>query len=304
MPIYALYVAAARLLGLKVIGWGLGVEPLWTTLGKLLARFVVGASHHFSVRDRESLRLLRLARVPTEKVKVASDPAFLISAGAEDYGDRSSKPHIIVCLRELSDNHPGINLHYLLPVSLRKRLGIGWKPGTERTSGLVRAAAAGVESCVRSLGGRVSLLALWPGRDDGVLRQVQDAAIAGGADPSTLGLVTNLSRPADIARFIASADLVVSMRLHALIFAARAGVPILALSYARKTRGLMRTLGLEGWTVEVESRTPPPEEVRMKLDRLWRHRHEVAGELRKVSLKVIEKAEGDADEIARILRQS
>src|SRR5262245_19074683 len=70
LPIYAAYAALARLLGVKVIGWGLGAEPLWTLLGRLLARFICASSVHFSVRDTLSKRLLERAGVPRDRVRV------------------------------------------------------------------------------------------------------------------------------------------------------------------------------------------------------------------------------------------
>ena len=302
MPIYSLYVALARLIGLKVIGWGLGVEPLWTRLGKLLARAVVAGSNHFSVRDRESLRLLRIACIPLDRVMVTADPAFLIPVESQGGRGESEAPHTIFCLRDLSDNHPGINLHYLLPVSVRKRLGLGWKPAPQRTEGLIRAIALAVAYCVQELGSRVTLLALWPGRDDSILKRVRDTAVALSADPAMVSIQADTSRPGKAAQFVASADMLVSMRLHALIFAARGGVPMLALAYARKMRGLMHALNMERWLVEVESRTPPAEEITMKLEKLWAQRERVGSELGAAGEEARARAEADADEIARVLR--
>ena len=108
-------------------------------------------------------------------------------------------------------------------------------------------------------------------------------------------------RPSEVARFVARADLLVSMRLHALVFAARAGVPMLALAYARKMRGLMRALGMERWVVEVESRTPPREEIVMKIDKLWEQRDVIKESLQAAGEQARIRAEADADEVARVL---
>jgi polysaccharide pyruvyl transferase CsaB len=301
LPLYALFVGLARLFGLRVVAWGLGVEPIWTRLGKLLARAIVGMSSRFSVRDHESLRLLRVAGVPTEKVQVTTDPAFLIPV-PEKAGQSSDRRHVIFCLRDLSDNHPGINLHYLLPVSVRKRLGVGWKPTRERADGLVEAMGAGVEYCVGTLDTDVTLLALWPGRDDLVLESVQRDATRRGVPARRVRMETEMGTPQDVARFVAGADLLVSMRLHALIFAAAAGVPTLALAYARKMRGEMTALSMERWVVEVESRTPSPEEVTGKLAALWQNRREVSTQIKRAAERARDRAEGDADVIASFIR--
>src|SRR5205814_4151378 len=105
--------------------------------------------------------------------------------------------------------------------------------------------------------------------------------------------------PGQFSGYVGKADLLVSMRLHALIFAAVQGVPMLAVSYARKVRGLMRELGFERWVVEVETRTAHPEELEMKLRQLWGMRHAEGERLKRAAAHAREIAEADAEEIAR-----
>jgi polysaccharide pyruvyl transferase CsaB len=301
LPLYAFFVAVARLMGLKVIGWGLGVEPIWTNLGKILTRFICRNASHFSVRDRVSLRLLLKAGVPADQIKVTTDPAFLITpAPVSQPSNEGSK--VVFCLRSISDNHPGINPHYLLPVSIRQRLVIGWKPPVERKERLVRALARGVVLCVSEFGATVEMLPLWPGRDDAMLDAVVNEATRLGVPPERVKRAEVEQTPRAIATYLASADLLVSMRLHALIFAATSGSPSLALAYARKMRGLMASLGMSRWVVEVDRRTPSPEEVEMKLRHLWAVRAQEAAKLETSAKRARLAAERDAEEIAAILR--
>jgi polysaccharide pyruvyl transferase WcaK-like protein len=269
LPIYALYVMVARLFGLKVIGWGLGVEPLDTLLGKLLARYICTSATYFSVRDEGAKRLLVKAGVPPERITVTADPAFLIEPHERPARQPGEQPVVVFCLRDLPDNRPGLNLHYLLPISVRRKLGLGRDGNERRTAGFVESLARGVRVCVQEFGARVEFVALWPGRDD----QMADAVMR---EAERLGVPGHIMRrievepvASEVAGVVGRADLVVSMRLHALIFGALAGAPVLALAYARKMRGLMRLLGSERWVVEVETRTPPAEEIEMKLRLLW-----------------------------------
>ena len=301
LPIYALFVAVARLMGLKVVGWGLGVEPIWTKLGKLLARFICRNATYFSVRDRVSLRLLLKAGVPASQVKVTTDPAFLINPARPTKSASANAPKVVFCLRSLSDNHPGINLHYLLPVSVRQRLGVGWRPPPERKERLVHALARGVAVCVSEFGATVEMLPLWPGRDDAMLDAVEGEAHKLGVPPEKIERAEVEQTPQAIATYIASADLLVSMRLHALIFAASAGVPSLALVYARKMRGLMASLGMARWVVEVDRRSPPPEEVEMKLRQLWFLRAQEGSKIEGAAVRARQRADKDADAISDVL---
>jgi polysaccharide pyruvyl transferase CsaB len=302
LPVYTLFVMLARLFGLKVVGWGLGVEPIFTLLGEMQARYICQVADHFSVRDFVSKRLLVKAGVPPQKIKITADPAFLIRPDSYVPSEEAPrKPRVIFCIRHLSDNHPGINLHYLLPVSVRKRFSIGWKPPIERHQHFVDAMARGVKVCIEEFGATVALLPLWPGRDDSVLAEVEHAAIKLGVQANSIERADITNTPSGIAGYVGSADLLVSMRLHALIFGARQAVPMLAISYARKVRGLMRTLGAERWVVEVETRNPPLEEVEMKLRLLWQLREEEVHKLKKAGEEAYRRAHADADRIAALL---
>ncbi len=48
----------------------------------------------------------------------------------------------------------------------------------------------------------------------------------------------------ELLALIAGCDLLIGMRLHALVFAALAGVPLVAISYDPKVEGVMEQLGL------------------------------------------------------------
>ena len=208
---------------------------------------------------------------------------------------------MVFCIRHLSDNHPGVNLHYLLPVGIRRRLGIGWRPPKSREERFVQALARAIRLCTTELGADVELLPLWPGRDDEMLDRVERAATLAGVPPGTLRRAQVGWRPAEIARYVGGADMLVSMRLHALIFGAQAGVPLLALSYAHKVRGLMRTLGMERWVIEVETRTPPPKELEMKLRQLWAMREGESQRLMWTAQQARKRAERDADSIVELI---
>jgi L-malate glycosyltransferase len=305
LPIYAAYVALARLLGVRVIGWGLGAEPIWTLLGRLFVRFICDASHYFSLRDTVSKRLLERAGVAPYKLKVTADPAILLEPEpVEEDWPPDGRPTIIFCIRHLPAIQPGFGLHYLLPVSLRHRFGIEWRQEPGRIEGLVEATARGIKVAVHELGARVALLPLWPGRDDEMLDVVERAALKLGVPKEAMHRAYIEDTPGKFAGYVGKADLLVSMRLHALIFAASQGVPMLALSYAHKVRGFMRELDFERWVVEVETRAAHPEELEMKLRQLWSMRHEEAKRLKVEAAHGREMAEADAEEIARLLRRA
>ncbi|HVF98626.1 MAG TPA: polysaccharide pyruvyl transferase family protein [Chloroflexia bacterium] len=302
LPLYALYVALARLRGIPVFGWGLGVGPLYTKLGRLLARFIVASSRYFSVRDAGSIRALRVAGGRPEQVRVTADPAFLIEptpvATREVVGHR---PTVIFCVRHRLHDDPGLNLRYLLPVVVRHRLKLETRPGLEEDRRFAHAVARGVRCCVEEFGARVVLLPFWAERDDEVLRQVEQEALRLGVPGPAIAWARVRHTPSDLAGYIAGADMLVSMRLHALVFGALAGVPALALSYVPKMRALMSLLGARRWVVEVQTRVPSPEEIEMKLRQLWTSRVAEGEKLGAAAARLRVRAEQDALEIVTLL---
>ncbi|HEX8597755.1 MAG TPA: polysaccharide pyruvyl transferase family protein [Chloroflexia bacterium] len=303
LPLYAFYVALARLKGIPLFGWGLGVGPLYTRLGRLLARSIFRASRYFSVRDKESARALRSAGVRADEIRVTADPAFLIEpahvSAPEDPED--DRPTIVFCVRHRLHDDPGLNLRYLLPVSVRHRLRLETRPGVEDDRRFVQAVARGVRCCVQELEARVVLLPFWAERDDEVLRQVEQEALRLGVPDAQIRWAQVRHTPSDLAGYLRCADLLVSMRLHALVFGATAGVPSLALSYVPKMRALMTLLGARRWVVEVQTRVPSPEELEMKLRQLWASRQEEADKIKQSAAKLKTRAEQDARAIGELL---
>jgi polysaccharide pyruvyl transferase WcaK-like protein len=302
LPLYALHVALARLRGIPVFGWGLGVGPLYTKLGRLLARFIVGSSRYFSVRDVGSARVLRAAGVRAEQISVTADPAFLIEpAPVVPEGFAIDKPTVIFCVRHRLHDSPGLNLRYLLPVGVRHRLKLEDRPGLAEDHRFVHAVARGVRCCVEELGARVVLLPFWAERDDEVLRQVEEEALRLGVPRAELAWAQVRHTPSDLAGYLSRADMLVSMRLHALVFGAGAGVPSLALSYVPKMRALMSLLGARRWVIEVQTRVPSPEEIEMKLRQLWALRGAEAERIRAGAARLRARAEQDARAITGLL---
>jgi polysaccharide pyruvyl transferase WcaK-like protein len=303
LPVYAAYALVARLLGVRVIGWGLGAEPLHTLLGRLLVRLIVHSSSYFSVRDEVSLRLLERAGVDPCRVTVTVDPAVLLAEHTpEGRQPEGKRPIVMLCLRHLPVIRPGLNLAYLLPVSVRLRFGLEWKQEPGRVEGLIESASRAVKVAVEELGAYVVLLPLWANRDEEVLELVANEAQRMGVPAERILRAQPQPGPAELAGYVAEADVLVSMRLHALVFGMTRAVPSVALSYARKVRGFMHAMDSERWTVEVERRTPAPDEVAAKIRLLWPTREAERMRLTEQAASVRAIAARDADAIAAVLR--
>ena len=228
--LYYLYsIRQARRMGCKVMMYGCGIGPVTGERSrKWTARVLEEHVDMITLRDLESMETLRSFGVQKPRIHITADPALLMegNAGAAQR-----------FLQRAGLNPEG---HYCLFV-LRP-----WGGTQERLSAI----AAAADYCWEHYGLAPLFYCLEPGRDEEITRsaaamvkapcQVLDPELDG---PGLCGLMGRM-------------DLVVSMRLHALIFACAQQTRVAGISYDPKVSGFMGYLesrscvALEDVTIE------------------------------------------------------
>ena len=227
-------VKMAQMLGKKTLFIAQGIGPLTLPRSRKLVAAVANKLNAITVRDPDSAALLREIGVFHPPIEVTADPALLLSPSIP-----SQKSGFGVALR---------------PWHGQEQLG-------------AQTAAA----CFLRLSGETPrLLPMQPGSDTLIAGQFAGAwAALGGAagparpSPATQGLPALLS-------IIAGCDMMVGMRLHALILAAAAGVPSVALSYDPKVSAFMQSCGQSDAVYDLS--TPNLQRLQELLGRIWAER--------------------------------
>lgn len=218
--------------------------------GKAVVRQFCAGVTRATVRDERS-RTLLAPLVERTRVEVTADPVFLfepdelpLDLDAEGLG-ASSDPLVIVSARR-------------------------WQ-GADRTAVAI---AAAVDRLTEAFGARVAFLPLGGAADAEVSTVVIRRC------RTTPVLLPNYSL-AQAAQVVARARLVIGMRLHSLIIAARLGVPFVALPYDPKVSALLDELQypLEPLFIPGAS-VPPNGEIERRIDAIWSRRDELAAHLR------------------------
>ena len=214
---YLLSIRLAKLTGNRVLMYGCGIGPVsGEGCRKSAARVIDRNVDAITLREDLSAEELKTMGVTKPKVYVTADPALLLEAGSEGAVDGF-----------LLGNNIDPAGRYALFV-LREWQGFEAKK---------RAFVQSAKHVKEAYGLTPIFFALEPGRDLPPSREVaRELAFE----------CPMLSAPADeklIIGMMKKMQVVVSMRLHALIFASSVAAPLVAVSYDPKVTGFMHYIG-------------------------------------------------------------
>ena len=216
LPASVLYYLAVCLLaglcGCRVMFYGQGIGPLRGRLARFLVRLAAGRVDLVAVRDPGSRDLLRSLGV-RRPVHVTADPVLAWrpeGRGAPPPGLPLDRPFLAVSLRPWPEEER-------------------WLPAVARAA----------DRAARLWGMVPVFLPFARGADVPVCERARRLM----AEGSRAVLLPELG-PEGLYEVVAKAGLVLGMRLHSLIFAALARVPMVGLAYDPKVAGFMELLGI------------------------------------------------------------
>ena len=226
--------AAARAAARPVMLYGVGVGPLMTEAAKRVARFLGEEASAITVRDAASAELLVECGVARTRVQVAADPAMSVQPGEAGAArgwlvraglDTASRPLIALNLRPWF-RFGGVNAG--APEAMERL--------TARAGELIRA-------LVERLGATVALLPMQRLHDDD--RAALERVLKAAGNPGSARIVEPPMGPPELVAALAQFDLMIGMRLHAVMLAADAGVPFVALPYVQKVWDFCAAMGMQ-----------------------------------------------------------
>jgi polysaccharide pyruvyl transferase CsaB len=207
----------ARRMGKKVVVYANGIGPVLRPMNRALTSRVLSGVDLITLRERGSLVELEGLGVVGPRVEVTADPVFGL------------QPATPAKAREiLAGEDVGATGGLKVGVSVRRWQGLeGW----------AGAVAAVADRLVDEHGAQVVFLPMeFPGDVE-----------------ACRGVAARMRRPAVILRgkymadeymaLVGELDLLIGMRLHSLIFAARQEVPLVGLVYDPKVRGFLESIG-------------------------------------------------------------
>lgn len=232
-------VRAAQMLGKKTMFVAQGIGPLRRSRTRALVAGVANKLSAITVRDEASADLLREIGVTRPPIEVTADPALLLG------------PELLP--------HPDTNA-----------FGVALRPWP----GQAGLAARVADACqIAFPEGQPCLLPMQPGSDTTPAEQF---AAQWHQEERAVFCFPETGLDA-IVQSIGACQLIVGMRLHALILAAACGVPSAALSYDPKVAAFMAQSGQADAVYDLAQ---PPDELAPLLARVWGAREARAEALR------------------------
>ncbi len=318
LPYYLGVVMTARALRVPVFFYAQGIGPIRGPFGRLLMRVVANRVQFITVRDDESKALLESLGVRRPKVDVTADPAFAwdppearrISVGGALMEKAmgicpipGSAPIIGIAARPwgCAPAAPGgKNERRKQEVFEASRFG----PAAKALVGAIRFLREGTEGDELARAHYVLLPFHW--RDDYPLAHAVAGELAReGFMPSGKhgagAYVMPELRPEELLAAIGQVDLLVGMRLHALIFAAARGVPMVGIEYDPKVTSLLGRLGQRsaGRAEEAEARG-----LAFSIAEAWRSRAELRERLDQAVPDLKEQAKRTARLAVKVMEES
>lgn len=207
-------VLLARLLGKPAVLYAQGFGPVRRPVNRLLVRLVVNRAALVSVRDETSRQELQRLGVKGP-ITVTVDPVFALDVPASS---------------------PAASFIAALTPEAR-RIGVSVRPWPAGGH-FLPALAAAVDCLARELAAHIILIPMYPDQDLPACRELA------GLLKSKAHLLEEELLPRELLWLFSRLDLVLGMRLHALVFAAIAGVPMAGIGYDPKVDALLARLGL------------------------------------------------------------
>ncbi len=227
-----------------------GVGPLLTDEGKCLTRQTFEFADVATVRDEASRDLLISIGVPAHIIRVTSDPALGLvpkQDSAFEIFQRAGisfeeQPVLGVCIRNWADASKGGN----------------WK----------HELAAGLDQFFETHEAKAIFIPFQKEEhqlEDDVVMAEDVRSLMRHRDKTHV--LSEIHPPEIVKGLLSRCHAVLGMRLHSLIFAAGAGVPVVALAYDPKVTGFMESLGLSVSTIDLQKVTAG--NLCQMIDQIW-----------------------------------
>lgn len=277
---YGGLLSMAQLLGVPTMVFGQGVGPLSAPLNRMLVKTAFSRTKVMTVRDQGSVDLLSAMRLPSEKVVLTADPVLCLEPAEAG---------------RISQIWAGTGLKPDVPT-----IGIAIRPWHTWFERQFKAFATVISHVASACGAQVLLLPFQQPGDERITEELRDClSYRPDEQVPAVAMLHELLSAQEMLGLIGRLEMVVAMRLHAVIMAAASGVPAVGIAYDPKVAHFAEQWGFPVIpSVEALEDAPALEEALMGL---WRDRHAFRARMRDDSGAIVGRARLNFEHADRIL---
>ena len=299
----------ARMLTRPVMCYAVGAGPIESLVGRFLASQILNRVNLITVRDEESGRFLRQIGVNKPGIYVTADPAFALKPTSHERVrdilrkegiEEKEGPLVVIAPRRWFHYH-----HRVLPMRYGVFRGLRPSYGGQDYERFVRILAGLADYIVSETGAKVIFLPMRiegragePGQDDdNVCREIM--GLMKNEEKATM--LQGDYNPQEIMGIIGQMDMVVSVRMHPIIFAAVCGVPFVGLSvYKYKGKGFFHMIGGADRFVYIQEASA--ETLISLVENTWAARDEISKSLKDSAASLRKRAISNAEWAFKLLQ--
>ncbi len=272
----------AKVMGKCVVAYAVGVGPVEMRATRLLAKWILNAFDLITVRDRKSLDIVKRLGVVNPEVFLTVDPAFGLRAGSSNKVENAlmqmSLPEnmLVVGVAPFGPAFRGVRS--LLPAKYQVRLNM-WRPGGKgKYEEHVRRMASICDRIVEKYNTALLFIAQdasWQGCDD----QISNDIMSHMSHPENAILINaDDYRPEVLIGIMRRMFFMVGGRMHSLILACRAGVPVLGICFEDKIRQLATIIRQNEYFVDADE-VEDSAKMHSIIDKIWEKRSRIGNEI-------------------------
>ncbi|MBQ9973058.1 MAG: polysaccharide pyruvyl transferase CsaB [Firmicutes bacterium] len=222
---YLFIMKMAKIMRKKYFIYSQGIGPIVSEFNERLTAKVLKSASGIVVRDVQSKNLLVRIGLPAEKVVVTADPVLRIKPVGRDRGKTILEEEGLLC----NSGRP------LIGLAVKER---------NLDSGFLEEICISAERLITERNCNILLIPFHYNEDMATIEYVEDYLKEKGHSDNVCAIKHKYLTD-EMMSIIGNVDLLVGVRLHALIHAAIMGVPMIGISYDPKINSFLRSVGMK-----------------------------------------------------------
>ncbi|NLY42912.1 MAG: polysaccharide pyruvyl transferase CsaB [Clostridiaceae bacterium] len=265
----------AKKMGMKTMIYANGIGPIRKDSNRAIAARIINQVDVITLREEMSKKELDELKVDKPSIIITADPALTLEAETDD--------NIISLLKR-----EGVDLNCpLVGFSLRE-----WDESGKNFEEIMARIA---DYVIEAFGAAPVFIPMHYPRDLAIANSIA-ARMKGKAH-----IIQHKYNVAEMMGIIRKMDLIIGMRLHALIYAATYGVPVVGIVYEPKVEGFITYIGQ---TSAGHVKNLQYDKLKSIVDDLWNNRHSIRQELQRNSMELKNKALENARIAVELVEES